>query len=229
VQSARPDPADADRDGYPVVVTHEPLADGRLKPSGRTAVMDAVLDAATELIADRGPNAVTVRAIAQRAGVNHALVHRYFGTKEDLIAAVIAREVSYFKGLAAQDMAPDQVFMRLLAGLSERQTYVRFLARAVLDGYRSGDLRPDFQLFGDVFGLVAASSPVGGADPVQLKIMVAALGSMALGWRIFGEFLSTGLGLDTMPQEQRDAAIDGFITSVLLASPAGRGSETGAP
>jgi AcrR family transcriptional regulator len=191
--------------------------------------MDAVLDAATELVADRGPNAVTVRAIAERAGVNHALVHRYFGTKEDLIAAVIEREVSYFKSLAAHEMTPDQVFRRLLAGLSERHTYVRFLARAVLDGYRSNDLRPDFQLFGDVFGLVAATPGMGGADPVRLKIMVAALGSIALGWRVFGDFLATGLGLDTMAPEQRDAAIDGFITSVLMTSPTDRPAETGAP
>jgi AcrR family transcriptional regulator len=191
--------------------------------------MDAVLDAATELIADRGPNAVTVRSIAERAGVNHALVHRYFGTKEDLIAAVIAREVSYFKSLAAQEMAPDEVFRRLLGALTERRSYVRFLTRAVLDGYRSNDLRPDFQLFGDVFGLVADAPGVAEADPVRLKIMVAALGSIALGWRIFGDFLSTGLGLDTMPPEQRDAAIDGFITSVLMAAPPERGSDTGAP
>ena len=45
---------------------------------------------------------------------------------------------------------------------------------------------------------------------------------MALGWRIFGEFLAAGLGLDTMPPAQLDAAIDGFITSVLLARPADR-------
>lgn len=191
--------------------------------------MDAVLDAATELIADRGPNAVTVRAIAERAGVNHALVHRYFGTKEDLIAAVIAREVSYFKHLAAQESAPDQVFRRLLAALSERRTYVRFLARAILDGYRGDDLRPDLQLFGDVSGLVGSAPAVADMDPLRLRLMVAALGSMALGWRIFGDFLADGLGLDTMPPEQRDAAIDTFITSVLLPAPSERSGETGAP
>jgi AcrR family transcriptional regulator len=190
--------------------------------------MDAVLDAATELIADRGPNAVTVRAIAERAGVNHALVHRYFGTKEDLIAAVIAREVAYFKSLAAQEAAPDQVFRRLLTALSERRTYVRFLARAILDGYRDNDLRPDLQLFGDVSGLVGSAPAVAQMDPVRLRLMVAALGSMALGWRIFGDFLADGLGLDTMPTEQRDDAIDAFITSALLPSPSERAGETGA-
>jgi len=97
------------------------------------------------------------------------------------------------------------------------------MARAILDGYRTGDLRPDALLFQDVLGIAAALAPSvaaeGRADP---RIVLSALGSMALGWRIFGDFPSTGFGLDTMPLEQRDAAIDGFITAVMLARPVDR-------
>ncbi len=199
------------------------MDDGPARPSGRAAVMDAVLDAATELIADRGPNAVTVRAIAERAGINHALVHRYFGTKDDLIGAVIAREVAWFRQLAEPDDEPTVVFARLLAGLSTRRTYVRFMARAILDGYRTGDLRPDVLLFRDVLGIAAPlTPPIGAEGQADPRVVLAALGSMALGWRIFGDFLSTGFGLDAIPLGQRDAAIDGFITSVMLARPADR-------
>lgn len=176
--------------------------------------MDAVLDAATELIADRGPRAVTVRSIAERAGVNHALVHRYFGTKDDLITAVIVREVESFRGLAAPDGDPAAIFARLLQGLSEREIYVRFLARAILDGYRTGDLKPDLGLFAGVMRLVQTQLP-DGRDDHQVRMAVAALGSMALGWRIFGSFLTAGLGLDTMPREQLDAGIDGYILSMM--------------
>jgi TetR/AcrR family transcriptional regulator, repressor for neighboring sulfatase len=200
-------------------VPKEPDAPRRDRPSGRAAVMDAVLDAATELIAERGPRAVTVRAIAERAGVNHALVHRYFGTKDDLIGAVIAREVATFRALATADGDPSAVFRGLLRGLSQRAVYVRFLARAILDGYRAGDLRPDLSLFGAVIESVGAQTPAG-MDQVQVRVAVAALGSMALGWRIFGAFLADGLGLDTMPPEQLDGAIDGFIMALMQAGPA---------
>ena len=215
--------------GYARPVTTEPEADGRARPSGRAAVMDAVLDAATELIADRGPNAVTVRAIAELAGVNHALVHRYFGSKEDLIGAVIAREVAYFRRLAEGEGGTTEVFGRLLRGLSAHDAYVRFLARAILDGYRAGQLKLDFVLFREVLGIVEPNVPLVAAEGTpDVRIVVAALGSMALGWRIFGDFLAAGLGLDTMPPAQLDSAIDGFITSVLLARPADRipGGET---
>lgn len=205
----------AAREGrYASGVPKPPDAPRRVRPSGRAAVMDAVLDAATELIAERGPRAVTVRSIAERAGVNHALVHRYFGSKDDLIRAVIVREVASFRTLAIADGEPAAVFVRLLRALSEREVYVRFLARAILDGYRSGDLRPDLGLFTGVMSLVGAQLP-GEADNQQVRLSVAALGSMALGWRIFGSFLSAGLGLDTMTPEQLDAAIDGFILGMV--------------
>lgn len=49
----------------------------------RTALIEATLD----LIAEGGPQAATVRAIALRAGVTPGLIRHYFATKEDLVAA----------------------------------------------------------------------------------------------------------------------------------------------
>lgn len=49
----------------------------------RAALIEAVLD----LIAEGGPQAATVRAIALRAGVTPGLIRHYFATKEDLVAA----------------------------------------------------------------------------------------------------------------------------------------------
>ncbi|TCO50787.1 TetR/AcrR family transcriptional regulator [Actinocrispum wychmicini] len=51
----------------------------------------ALLEAAAELFAERGYDRTTVRDIAGRAGVNQALLFRYFGSKEALFAAVVAR------------------------------------------------------------------------------------------------------------------------------------------
>jgi AcrR family transcriptional regulator len=180
--------------------------------------MDAVLDAATELIADRGPKAVTVRAIAQRAGVNHALVHRYFGSKEELIAAVITREVAHFSELAFGVGDPSETFGRMLAALSDRQNYVRFLARAILDGYQAEELRPDFLMLGRILGLMQGDGRTQRVDaaPFELRVAAAALGSLALGWRIFGDFLRTGMALQEVPAAEMDAHIDRFITAAML-------------
>jgi AcrR family transcriptional regulator len=44
-----------------------------------------ILKAATQLIAEIGWSDVTTRRIAERAEVNNALIHYYFGTKDDLL------------------------------------------------------------------------------------------------------------------------------------------------
>lgn len=49
----------------------------------------ALLDAATEIVTETGSPNITVREVAARAGINHGLVHRYFGTKDTLIDSVI--------------------------------------------------------------------------------------------------------------------------------------------
>ena len=51
--------------------------------SRRAALIDATLD----LIAEGGPQAATVRAIALRAGVTPGLIRHYFDSKEELVAA----------------------------------------------------------------------------------------------------------------------------------------------
>jgi AcrR family transcriptional regulator len=54
------------------------------------ATRAALLAAAAELFAERGFDRTTVRDIATAAGVNQALVFRYFGSKDELFAAVMA-------------------------------------------------------------------------------------------------------------------------------------------
>ncbi len=52
----------------------------------------ALLDAAGYLFTAEGYDRTTVRAIAERAGVNQALLFRYFGNKEALFARVLAAQ-----------------------------------------------------------------------------------------------------------------------------------------
>src|SRR4051794_37644977 len=52
-----------------------------------------VLAAARELFAQRGLRATTMRAVAAQAGVNPAMIHHYFGTKEQLFVAALAMPI----------------------------------------------------------------------------------------------------------------------------------------
>ena len=57
----------------------------------RVEATDALLDAAEEMLVDVGYAAITTRRLAERAGVNHGLVHYYFGSMEDLLLRVVER------------------------------------------------------------------------------------------------------------------------------------------
>ncbi|MFC5950466.1 TetR/AcrR family transcriptional regulator [Pseudonocardia lutea] len=53
---------------------------------------DALIDAAAELFAEHGVDAVSVRSINKAAGVAPAAVHYHFGSRDGLLQAVLVRD-----------------------------------------------------------------------------------------------------------------------------------------
>ncbi|MDV9174194.1 TetR family transcriptional regulator [Streptomyces sp. W16] len=77
---------------------------------------DRILAAAREEFSERGYEKTSVRGIAKAAGVDSALVHHYFGTKEQLFEAAV--EVAF----APARNAPDAVAEGPMDGVGERLT-----------------------------------------------------------------------------------------------------------
>jgi AcrR family transcriptional regulator len=57
----------------------------------RVAAETALLDAAERLLVEVGHAAITTRKLADEAGVNHGLVHYYFGSNENLLIRALER------------------------------------------------------------------------------------------------------------------------------------------
>ena len=87
------------------------------RPRNAAATRDAILSAARNRFLVEGYDQVGLRAIAGEAGVDAALICRYFGSKEGLFADV----------LASSSKDP----MEVLAG--DRSTFGRRVAAAMLD------------------------------------------------------------------------------------------------
>ena len=60
------------------------------RPPGSSDTRERILESARELFARNGFDKTSIRAVAAGAGVDGALVHHYYGTKQQLFAAAIA-------------------------------------------------------------------------------------------------------------------------------------------
>ncbi|MDT0341709.1 TetR/AcrR family transcriptional regulator [Streptomyces litchfieldiae] len=91
---------------------------------GTPRTRDRILDSARTEFAERGYDKASIRAIARGAEVNPALVHHYFGTKEQVFAAAVAAAAAPATQGLPQDsqFAADEFgvrFTRLFFGIWE--------------------------------------------------------------------------------------------------------------
>ncbi len=153
-------------------VPAEPLTD--VTPA---ATEDRLLEVAERLIAERGVDAVSVRALTAEAGANVAAIHYHFGSKAALVRAVLDRRMPEAIArreaiLAELESAPGppsprdvaRAFLAPLAAMAaveETSRYPAFLAATFRAGpeYRelgSGAFRPSFERLD---ALLAAALP----------------------------------------------------------------------
>jgi AcrR family transcriptional regulator len=70
---------------------------------GRARLRDVALDAARDVVLDRGWGAVRMGAIATKVGISRQSLHAEFGTKDELGNALVLRETAeFFDGVAAR-------------------------------------------------------------------------------------------------------------------------------
>jgi AcrR family transcriptional regulator len=181
-----------------------------MKPTGREAVRDALVDAAARLFAQRGPSNVSVREIAAEAGVNHGLVHRHFGAKERLLGEVLDRlaaRVDAGLGPDADALPLPELLRRTFATTRAHRLYWHVLARAILEGMEPASLQRRFPV---VERLVRALEKERGLpiDPASAATLAVALG---LGMMVFEPYLRAASGLDAT----RWRALEKMLPSLL--------------
>src|SRR4051795_9570268 len=90
-------------------------------PPARNTTAERLLVAASELMIERNSIDVSLSDIAQRSGINSALVKYHFGNKDGLLLALLARdaatEVTQLEYLLAQPIAPTAKLKLHIAGI----------------------------------------------------------------------------------------------------------------
>jgi len=180
---------------------------------GREATTAAILDAAEELFAADGYDAVTVRAIAERAGVSHALVHRYLGAKAEVFRAVLSRNQGVMLSAAPENADLLETLGSIIReGLIRRRRYVRLLADSALHGVPYAQTPGKFAAVEKLVELaervVASAPPEARADDdLDPRFVIAAITALFLGWGATESWVLPAAGIGDMDEA---AAIDGL-------------------
>ncbi len=162
----------------------------------------ALKEAARELLQEKGSR-FSVREVAERAGVNHGLIYRHFGSKEELITATVVE--------GAQSRLAD-----LRAGRSPVDIYTRdtpesaaILAHLIMDG--ASDLITSHPVMDALVAMAAANHSSPGQPAPEMRAAVA--GSLILGWSMFGEYLRDTARVD--PTADPTAFVNHLVRALI--------------
>ncbi len=196
------------------------LSARRLTPL-QSSRLERLRDAARSLAAEGGYSAVTMRAVAERAGVGLATVYRYFSSKDHLIADVHAQKsmdvIDELQRTPPRGRTPARrvatVFRRMLTATAEDLQ----LAAAGVAAITSSD--------------PIASSPEFWNQMVMVCYMDVALGEEQVGDRqAIGEMLGhvffslmCGLAAGRMSLEEAMSAMDRAVALVFDGAAASHG------
>ena len=165
------------------------LAEQSRPTRSRVDAEERLIVAAGELLGEVGPRSMSVRNVAERAGVNHGLVHHYFGGKDGLLQAAMTRLVQEHAVFAKQASHGDPIPAPLL--LNHDPKYLRAVVRAVLDDEMQLATTEITEGVSVPQGAMAHATKSKNADEpdVQMKAMVAVAMAMEMGWAALEPFL----------------------------------------
>jgi AcrR family transcriptional regulator len=114
----------------------------QVKKRGKTR--DKILESAVKLFAEKGFTGTTTKEIAEKAGVNEALVFRYFSTKRALYHAIIERKIkgepesesliNSFRETRDDRLFLKSIGIRTLEWIEKDPHFIRLLYFSALEG-----------------------------------------------------------------------------------------------
>src|SRR5437868_5928425 len=182
---------------------------GTVKPQtgrrpGKSGSREDIIRAARQLFADRGYAGTTMRAIAQKAKVDSALIHHFFGSKDRVFAAAIEDIIQPHQFVTAllepglDDLGNRLLYMFLqLWEAPETGDALLAVLRSAISHKEAADIVRDF-VTSELFGLIAEHIDVPDAD-----LRAALVGSQLIGLAL----LRLVLRVEPLPTTESDVLV----------------------
>jgi AcrR family transcriptional regulator len=196
---------------------------GPKRPTGGVEIREALTHAAEQLFLERSPSDVTLREVAAHAGVNYGLVHRYFGSKEALVASVFEAAIPRNRAIFA-NASDVQTVLREVHRAHRQTGYARTLAWAILEGMDLDVLHANPELideFLERMGNTSTDAMLGSESDIELRVTLAAFLVLLMGWDLYEPYLLRITGMQNLDKATLNEHLI-RITDKLLA-PGGDG------
>lgn len=172
-----------------------------------------LLAATVALLSDRLPDQVTVRQIAERAGVQHSMITRHFGSKAALVAEAVG---SVAGGYAAAVQHADGPAAGFVAGLRHlRSLPVSGLVLAAPSADRAGD--DEAERFPGFAAHVRQLLDAGEPDDEATRVLAGLAVSMVIAWSAMRATMLEAAGLDGVRTDEVDRVAEDLLAGMVAS------------
>lgn len=186
---------------------------------GRARTEALLVEAMCDLLAREPISGISVAKVSETAHVNAGLIHHYFGSKDGLVTAALAKmsdevlAIAQERIFAALDQGPDVALRQGMEVVFDpAETRVRRYFRAVLmlasANAVPADLRANFPV-ARIFLLLGG--PLFGLPEDQVREWAAQAATLTLGWLLMEPYMLETVGLEGQEARMRASLLDGVI------------------
>ncbi|WP_018685271.1 TetR/AcrR family transcriptional regulator [Actinokineospora enzanensis] len=179
-----------------------------------TATRRALLDAARALVTEHGVEGTSTRDIAAAAGVNQALVYRYFGSKEKLLTEAVGDSMSEVDDLFTDTPLADLPLV-LLDRMLDPENPMRSGLTAVMTAANDETIRT---LIRDRIGTLFGSHLATRLDGPDAAVRAELLAALIIGIGFLREKIGTH-ALAAADRETLAPLVDHLATRLLNGRP----------
>ena len=182
----------------------------------------AILRSTGELLARKSPSEVTLREIAKHAGVNYGLIHRHFGTKDELVLQLF-RAFSDYGGSLMRDTG--SIYTALQQAFNaESGAFAEIFAWVILDRVEPERVWADRSLMGELAEQIETTWQQGTPPPLTRQRfdprVLATFASLVISvWEFYAPYVAVmGDYADRDPGEVKAEVLD--LLQLLVAATA---------
>lgn len=183
---------------------------------------EALLAAAAELFTTQSPSKVKLRDIAERAGVNYGLIHRHFGTRDDLLRELFRRVTRYGALLIEKSADVDEATARMFS--SSAGGFADLFALVALDGADPQSVVGDTSTVDAYTSLIEerwAEGPSAAGEPFDPRLLAGFVMINMMMWDLVAPYAKTFSGIDEQTVDELRPEVLRLLQTIInvLAPP----------